>query len=113
MTDIRFPRASNRADWRFWLKNTDPTDGTLVDIPISMVTLQVRRRGRCGPVLSTSPGDGKVTSPQAGVLEVRFPASEMRGLCADTYEIGAIISDGTDTSQLILGTVPIYDGVVR
>lgn len=113
MTDIRFPRASNRADWRFWLKNTDPTNGSLIDIPVSQVTLQVQRRDRCGPVLSAAPGDGKITSPEAGVLEVRFPASEMRNLCADTYEVGAIISDGTDTAQFILGTVPVVDGVVR
>lgn len=113
MTDIRFPRASNRADWRFWLKNTDPENGSLIDIPVNMITLQVRRHGQCGPSLSASPGDGKITSPQAGVLEVRFPASEVRGLSAGTYEVGAILSDGTDTVQLILGSVPIYDGVVR
>lgn len=113
MTDIRFPRASNRADWRFWLKNTDPTNGSLVDFPIDQITLQVRRQDGCGPVLSAAPGDGKITAPSTGVLEVRFPASEMRGLCADTYEVGAIISDGTDTAQLILGTVPIIDGIVR
>lgn len=113
MTDIRFPRASNRADWRFWLKNTDPTDGSLIDIPVNIVTLQVRRSDRCGPVLSAAPGDGKITAPTAGVLEVRFSASEMRSLCPDTYEVGAIIGDGTDTTQLILGTVPIVDGIVR
>ena len=113
MTEIRFPRTSNRADWRFWVKNTDPSNGSLVDLPASQVTLQVRRHDGRGPVLSAAPGDGKITSPQAGVLEVRFPASEMRNLCPDTYEVGAIISDGTDTVQLILGAVPVTDGVVR
>ncbi len=113
MTDIRFPRASNRADWRFWLKNTDPTDGSLIDIQPSQITLQVRRQDGCGPVLSAAPGDGKVTSPSTGILEVRFPASEMRGLSPNIYEVGAIITDGIDTAQLILGTVPIIDGVVR
>ena len=113
MTDIRFARTTNRADWRFWLKNTDPTNGSLVDIPVDQITLQVRRQDGCGPVLSAAPGDGKITSPQPGVLEVRFPASEMKSLCPDTYEVGAIISDGTDTAQLVLGTVPVTDGVVR
>lgn len=113
MTDIRFPRASNRADWKFWLKNTDPQDGSLVDIPVDQITFQVRRQDRCGPVLSAASGDGKITSPSTGILEVRFAASEMRQLCPDTYEVGAIVSDGTDTVQLILGTVPVTDGVVR
>ncbi len=113
MTDIRFARTTNRADWRFWIKNTDPTTGDLIDIPVNYVTLQVKRLDGCGPVLSAAPGDGKITSPQPGVLEVRFPASEMRSLRPDTYEVGATISDGTDTSQLVLGTVPVTDGVVR
>lgn len=113
MTDIRFPRTSNRSDWRFQLKNTDPTDGTLIDLSPYQITLQVRRRDRCGPVLSASPGDGKVTFPSLGIVEVRFPASEMHCLCADTYEVGATVTDGTDTTQLIIGSVPVVDGIVR
>lgn len=111
--DIRFPRTTNRADWKFWLKNTDPADGSLVDIPVNQITLQVSRQGYCGAALSAAPGDGKITAPSTGILEVRFPASEMRQLAPDTYEVGAIVSDGTDTVQLILGTVPVTDGVVR
>lgn len=113
MTDIRFSRASNRADWRFRLKNTDPTDGTLIDLSPFSITIQVRRRDRCGPVLSASTPDSRITFPQTGIIDVAFPASQMSALCADTYEIGAIVSDGTETAQLILGTVPVVDGVVR
>lgn len=113
MTDIRFPRTSNRADWSFQVKNTDPTDGTLIDLSPYQITLQVRRQCQYGPVLSAAPGDGKVTFPSLGIMQVRFPASEMRNLCADTYELGAIVSDGTDTTQLIIGSVPVVDGIVR
>lgn len=113
MTDIRFPRASNRADWRFRLKNTDPADGTMIDLSPYSITIQVRRRGRCGPALSVATPDSRITFPSTGVIDVAFPASQMNSLCADTYEIGAIVSDGTETAQLILGTVPVYDGVVR
>lgn len=113
MTDIRFPRASNRADWKFTLKNTDPTDGTLIDLSPYSITLQVRRRGRCGPVLSGTSTDGHMAFPSPGVIDVTFKASEMQALCPDTYEVGAIVSDGTETAQLILGTVPVVDGVVR
>lgn len=113
MTDIRFPRASNRADWRFRLKNTDPTDGSLVDLSPFSITIQVRRGDRCGPALSVSTPDSRITFPQTGIIDVAFPASQMNALCADTYEIGAIVSDGTETAQLILGSVPVIDGVVR
>lgn len=113
MTDIRFPRASNRADWKFTLKNTDPTDGTLIDLSPYSITLQVHRRDRCGPVISATSGDGKITFPSLGIMQVRFPASEMRALCPDTYEVGAIVSDGTDTAELIIGTVPVYYGGVN
>lgn len=113
MTDIRFPRASNRADWRFRLKNTDPTDGTLVDLSPYSITIQVKRRDRCGPALSVSTPDSRITFPSPGVIDVVFPASQMSGLCADTYDIGAVVSDGAETAQLILGTVPVVDGVVR
>lgn len=113
MTDIRFPRASNRADWRFRLKNTDATDGTLIDLSPYSITIQVKRRDRCGPVLSVATPDSRITFPSPGVIDVAFPASQMNSLCADTYDIGAIVSDGTETAQLILGTVPVVDGVVR
>lgn len=113
MTDIRFPRASNRADWKFWLKNTDPTDGSLVDIPLSYLTLQVHRMDGRGPILTAAPNDGKVSSPSSGILEVRFPASEMKNVCPDTYLVGAIIFDGTDTAQTIIGSVPVYYGGVN
>lgn len=113
MTDIRFPRTSNRADWRFRLKNTDPNDGTLIDLSPYTITIQVNRQDRCGPVLSVTTPDSRIAFPSPGIIEVVFPASQMSGLCADTYDIGAIVTDGTDTAQLILGSVPVIDGVVR
>lgn len=113
MTDIRFPRASNRGDWHFWLKNSDPRDGQLIDLPPNILTLQVHRMDGCGPILTASPGDGKVTAPVPGVLEVLFRASEMKNLRPDTYLVGAIISDGTDTAQTIIGSVPVYYGGVN
>lgn len=113
MTDIRFPRAPNRADWEFDLEVTDPEDGSLEDLSPFSITLQVRRQGNCSPVLTAATGDGKITFPSLGIIRVRFAASEMHGLCPDTYEVGAIVSDGTDTAQLILGTAPIIDGIVR
>ena len=113
MLNVRFPPASNRADWRFWLTNTDPNDGSMIGLSVDQITLAVSRPDCLPPLLSAAPGDGKITSPSTGVFEVRFPASEMRQLAAGTYEVGAIIFDGTDTAQLIIGTVPVINGVVR
>lgn len=113
MTDIRFPRASNRGDWHFWLEAIDPRDGQLLDLPADYLTLQVHRMDGCGPILTAAPGDGKVTAPVPGVLEVLFRAAEMKALCPDTYLIGAIIFDGTDTAQAIIGSVPVYYGGVN
>lgn len=113
MQNVRFPQASNRADWIFNLKNTDPNDGSLIDLSAYSITIQVARRDRSWPELTGSTTNGHVTFPSAGIVSVAFPAPEMNCLVSGTYEVGAIVSDGTNTTQLLIGTVPVVDGIVR
>lgn len=110
---IRFPQVSNRADWNVNLKNTDPNDGTLIDLSPYTITLQIRGRACSWPVLSAGTSDGKVTFPSEGIVAIRVPAAEMSALIAGTYEVGATVTDGTNTSQFILGSLPVVDGIVR
>jgi hypothetical protein len=113
MQNIRFPQASNRADWTCRFTVTDPNDGTLVDLSPYTVTIQVSRRDRSWPELSGSTTDGHVIFPGSGVISFTFRASEMNCLVSGTYEVGAIVTDGTNTTQLLIGTVPVVDGIVR
>ncbi len=39
-------------------------------------------------------------------------SSAMRALCAETYDIGCVISNGGDDAEIFTGSLPVVDGVV-
>lgn len=63
--------------------------------------------------LSATTANTKVSIVDTGVFQVDFTATEMRALCAKTYQLGCIVSNGdSEPQQLIIGTLPILDGIV-
>lgn len=68
-----------------------------------------------GSAVATSGSQSGTHTAEAryeGVFQWRFEASEMRNLDAQTYEVGVTLEQDDDTVQLIIGTVPVIDGVV-
>src|SRR5262245_53123999 len=103
---------SNRADWIDCVQLLDEEDPSEpIDISdASAITLEVRAPGTRSIVLTASLGSG-ITHIETGVFEIAFTVDQMKTLPAGDYEIGAtIVKDGV-TVQLIIGTLPVMDGV--
>jgi hypothetical protein len=115
MYHVTFPPQSNRASWVFVGLITDLDDNP---IDISACSL-VFCASRCQPhqsnaSLLASTDNGKLTVVDIGKFQWVFPLEDMQGLCAGQYETGLTLTndDGTQTVQLLVGPLPIVDGVV-
>ncbi len=110
-----FDPVSNRADWVGTIQLINEDTGSIItDLTGLEVNMEVRRQGEhCSPRLTATLDNGKFTNQGGGVLEWRFEATEMRSICADTYDVGITMSRDGYVEQELIGIVPIIDGVVR
>lgn len=65
----------------------------------------------CGPLLAATNGKG-ISIIDIGVIQVLVPASQMQQLCGGTYNVGLIFTDGVNTRQISIGTLPVFQGSV-
>lgn len=101
---------SNQEDWQFSYQLWDQEADEFIDISACTVTITLRDKNKSA-VLTGSTTDGQITLPEDGVFEVLFPASDMSGLDADTYDVGLRIQNDDRKVQLIIGSVAVLDGV--
>ena len=116
------PPVSNQADWNFVRAVVDADTDAPLDLTGAAVVLEVRAqpaaRSRASPVgfgaavLCATNANGKVTFPAAGVFQAAFGRAEMRALAAGDYDVGCIITLNGTILQLIIGVLPVLDGVV-
>ena len=100
---------SNREDWIQSIDVVDENGGD-VDISAAQITLAVRKRNDTVPALTATVGDGiALASPR---FTFTFDVGDMRALAAGTYDVGCVVTVSGTTTQLIVGTVAIVDGVV-
>lgn len=132
MYQINFKQVSNCADWIESVELTDEDTGDPIDLTGWTITLQVSWqtprgqgfvRGNYGPGaygystlaingITASTTNGKITVPAPGIFTWTFRASDLSGLPAGNYEVGVIMENAPATTQLILGVVPVVNGVV-
>ena len=115
---------TNREDFNLQIELWDDEAGEPIDVSdASEVVIEIvprntasardygyREHGRA--VLSATLSAGQVVSPETGVFECTFTASQMRGLCVGTYDIGGTVTKDDQVVQFLLGTLPVLDGVV-
>lgn len=102
---------SNRETWTETFDVIDD-DGEGVDLSDADITVEVRSKG--GNSVLTAEIDSGITLNETETgFSWTFTATQMRALCAGTYEIGCIVSIDDTTTQLFVGTIQIVDGVVR
>lgn len=111
---IQFPPLSNRASWPFVGQLTDLNDEPLDIVGFSMV---FAIRDKSGLLLVASTDNGALTilgAEYPGMFRWNFTLDQMSGLCAKTYDTGLTLTvpDGSQTVQLSVGPLPIYDGIV-
>lgn len=100
---------SNREDWELDIALEDET-GAAIDTTGCTLVISVRDDNNV-EVLAGKTG-AEITIPETGTARIRFPASQVRALCAGTYAVGLTITDGTNTAQLFVCTVQCIDGIV-
>lgn len=124
---VTFDEQPNSADWEDGWQVLGE-DGVPEDIYADgwTVTIRVARlprgcRSACdygfdysgfySPDLTGDTNDGTVTVNGDDALVWTFPASSMRGLCSGSYAVGLIATKDDQTVQLLLGTLPIIQGL--
>ena len=112
---VTLPAVSNRETWTDTFELIDSETGEDFDLSgVSAVVLEVRDPDTRRTVLSGELDDGVTIEDdsEGSFISIRFETSEMRTLCAKSYEFGLVISKGDDDLEIV-GTVPIVDGVIR
>lgn len=123
---VNFARQSNASDWIDTVELRSEDDASLIDLTGWSVTMQVwpstyRGAGTNGgwsgwnggtPVLEATTANGKVTVPSTGVIQWTVRASELADLPAGTYEVGLTMTKSPDTVQILIGQLPIVNGVI-
>lgn len=104
---------SNKATWIVNYELTDAETDELIDLSgVDEITIAIRDPKTNSSVLTASKTGGDVVVSDTGVFTWTFTATEMRTLQAKTYEVGCTLTEGSETIQLLIGTLPVYDGVV-
>ena len=103
---------SNRTGWLADFEIDDADVGGPVDITGASIVVEVRDLDTGWIALSATTGNGKITILDTGVFRVNDPLGETQQVRAGTYEVGATITLNGESRQLIIGTLPILDGVV-
>jgi hypothetical protein len=115
MYHVTFPPQSNRASWVFVGLITDLDDNP-IDISACKLVFQVSGGVNRSPQgrLTASTDNGKLTVIDLGKFQWSFTREEMGSLCAGQFDTGLTLTndDGTQTVQLLVGPLPIVDGVV-
>lgn len=106
------PPVSNRASWKLLQEVVDDDTSELVSLSGLTITVEVIDPLDCTTVLSATTANGKVTIVDTGTFQAAFTRDEMATLCARTYQVGVTLADSDDTVQIIIGTLPVLNGVV-
>ncbi len=103
---------SNKTGWLADFELDDADAGGPIDLTGASIVVEARDPFRGMIVLSATTTNGWITITDTGVFRVNVPPSETQKVCAGTYEVGATITLNGESRQLIIGTLPIMDGVV-
>ena len=132
MFHAKLKEVSNQGDWALPIQFIDRASGQLVDLTGDEFYLAVvpcapppgsTYRGFYGyganlgysgrtPILSGSTLTGELTVTGPGMLYCYFPVTSMRSIPPGMYRVGLTCSNGAQTIQIIVGYLPVRDGVV-
>jgi hypothetical protein len=111
----RLKEATNQSDWALPIQFIDRATGDLIDLSsdtFQLALVPTSPPGSTYPVLTGSTVTGELTVTGLGILYVYFPAARMSSLVPGTYKVGLTISNGVQTAQVLVGHLPVRDGIV-
>ena len=103
---------SNKAGWLADFELDDADTGSPIDLTGASIVVEARDPMTGCIVLSASTANCKVAIVGTGVFRINLPPGETHCVCPGTYEVGATITLNGESRQLIIGTLPVMDGVV-
>lgn len=106
---------SNAETWTDTLELIEDTTGVALNTgDVTALTLKLRDPESKETVLEGSISDGDIVAVGAaadGTYQFTFSASVMSALDPKTYEVGCLVSTATVTRQVILGFLPVLEGL--
>lgn len=109
-SQVTLAALSNREDYIESFEAFDE-NGAAVDLTGATIVYAAADTN-CSPVLSASTADGKITISTT-VATITIPHTEIRGVEPKSYNVGCTIDLNGVVKQFFVGTITIYDGVVR
>lgn len=107
-----FPPVSTRADLTLTFSVEDDDTGDAVDLTGALIVIEARYPRSSSIAFTATTSNGKVTITDTGEFRLDIAAAEMSALPSGTYDIGCTIARDGETRQLVIGTLPVLDGVV-
>lgn len=102
---------SNRADWIDAFQLLDTETGDAIDISdATEIEVIIRKQISKDELLSVSLAGGGIEHIETGVFQWTFSASQLRDLCAETYEVVARIVKDEIASTLMVAALPVIEG---
>lgn len=106
--------ASNKATWieSYGLVDDD-TDDPIDISDATEIEIQVcDPKTGCTKLTGTLTG-GEIVHVETGVFQWTFSSTLMKTLCTGTYDVGCIITKDAEDVQLLIGQLPVLDGIIR
>ena len=102
---------SNREGWSLTVEIDDENNNP-IDLTGASITVNIRDPRYRAIVLCGSTANGAVTILSTGVFQVSFTAAQFRPFRPDTYEVGVVLVQNRVTVQLVIGLLPVVDGIM-
>lgn len=108
---VKLEPISNREDYIEEFQAFDENDD-LIDLTGATIVFSIADKDSSSEILSATTAAGTITISTT-TATVNIPVATMRGVDeAKDYNVGCTILINSVTSQLFVGTVQIYDGIV-
>jgi len=98
---------TNNADWKTQFEFKDGDTGDLIDFTGAEIAIEVWD-DNCRRIRATT--DDEIAIISAGLIELTIPESQMKNLCAGSYNIGGVYELNGETISLFTGTLAIRKG---
>jgi hypothetical protein len=102
---------SNKADWAFDVTATDADTGTAIDFTGATISFYMNDKDG-NNILSASTTSGEITISTT-TISVLIDDGDMNDVDPGTYNVGMIYLLNSQTNQIFVGTVNIYDGIAE
>lgn len=109
MYQIQFLPQLNTVDFNFIGGIRDANTDEDLDLSIYTWTFEVLAPGSTCVLLSATTDNGKFTTPETGIFQIIFTASEMGGLCPQTYPTRLTMELDDQSAALSVGPLPVID----